>query len=97
MDRLTEPLRHCIKDKDPYVRKTAAMCVAKIYTADPRRAEKVGFVEMLRNLLLDSNTTVVANAVAALTEIGDRPDGIIFKLNLQVANKLLTALGESSE
>lgn len=97
MERLTEPLRHCIKDKDPYVRKTAAMCVAKIYTADPRRAEKAGFVEMLRNLLLDSNATVVANAVAALTEIGDRPDGIIFKLNLQVANKLLTALGESSE
>ncbi|KAI0709116.1 Adaptor protein complex beta subunit [Earliella scabrosa] len=97
IDALTEQLRHCLKDRDPYVRKTAAICVAKLYTADPRKAEKGGFVEMLRDLLLDSNATVVANAVAALSEIGDRQDGVIFKLNLTVANKLLTALGESSE
>ncbi|KAJ3537385.1 hypothetical protein NM688_g6700 [Phlebia brevispora] len=97
IDSLTEPLRHCLKDKDPYVRKTAAICVAKLYTADPRKAEKSGFVEMLRDLLLDPNATVVSNAVAALSEIGDRQDGVIFKLNLTVANKLLAALGESSE
>ncbi|THH32130.1 hypothetical protein EUX98_g2073 [Antrodiella citrinella] len=97
LESLTDQLRHCIKDRDPYVRKTAAICVAKLYTADPRRAEKNGFVEMLRDLLVDSNATVVANAVASLTEIGDRQDGVIFKLNLTIANKLLAALGESSE
>ncbi|KAI0637044.1 Adaptor protein complex beta subunit [Trametes polyzona] len=97
IEALTDQLRHCLKDRDPYVRKTAAICVAKLYAADPRKAEKGGFVEMLRDLLLDSNATVVANAVAALSEIGDRQDGVIFKLNLTVANKLLTALGESSE
>ncbi|KAF8959044.1 adaptin N terminal region-domain-containing protein [Flammula alnicola] len=96
-DALTENLRHCLKDRDAYVRKTAAICVAKLYSADPRRAEKGGFVEMLRDLMLDSNATVVANAVAALSEIGDRQDGVIFKLNLTTANKLLAALGESSE
>ncbi|KAK7014902.1 AP complex subunit beta [Favolaschia claudopus] len=96
-DALNENLRHCLKDRDPYVRKTAAICVAKLYAADPRRAEKGGFVEMLRDLMLDSNATVVANAVAALSEIGDRQDGVIFKLNLATANKLLAALGESSE
>ncbi|EIW60455.1 Adaptor protein complex beta subunit [Trametes versicolor FP-101664 SS1] len=97
IESLTDQLRHCLKDRDPYVRKTAAICVAKLYAADPRKAEKGGFVEMLRDLLLDANATVVANAVAALSEIGDRQDGVIFKLNLTVANKLLTALGESSE
>ncbi|KAL4248120.1 AP complex subunit beta [Abortiporus biennis] len=97
IDALTEQLRHCLKDRDPYVRKTAAICVAKLYTADPRKAEKGGFVEMLRDLLVDSNATVVSNAVAALSEIGDRQDGVIFKLNLTIANKLLSALGESSE
>lgn len=96
-DALSENLRHCLKDRDAYVRKTAAICVAKLYSADPRRAEKGGFVEMLRDLMLDSNATVVANAVAALSEIGDRQDGVIFKLNLATANKLLAALGESSE
>lgn len=97
MDGLSENLRHCLKDRDAYVRKTAALCVVKMYNADPRRAEKAGFVEMLRDLMLDSNATVVANAVAALSEIGDRQDGVIFKLNLITANKLLAALGESSE
>jgi AP-2 complex subunit beta-1 len=94
---LSEQLRHCLKDRDPYVRKTAAICVAKLYAADPRRAEKGGFVEQLRDLLADANATVVSNAVAALSEIGDRFDGVTFKLNVTIANKLLTALGESSE
>ncbi|KAF7967685.1 hypothetical protein HWV62_17583 [Athelia sp. TMB] len=96
-EALSDQLRHCLKDRDPYVRKTAAICVVKVYNADPRRAEKNGFVEMLRDLMLDPNATVVSNAVAALSEIGDRQDGVIFKLNLTIANKLLTALGESSE
>ena len=97
IEPLTEQLRHSLKNRDPYVRETAAICVATLYAADARKAEKGGFVEMLRDLLLDSNATVVSNAVAALSEIGDRQDGVIFRLNLTVANKLLTALGESSE
>lgn len=97
IEALSDQLRHCIKDRDPYVRKTAAISVAKIYAADPRKVERAGFVEMLRDMMLDSNATVVANAVAALSEIGDRQDGIIFRLNLTLANKLVAALGESSE
>jgi len=96
-EAMTEQLRHCLKDKDPYVRKTAAICVAKLYAAEPRKAERGGFVETLRDLLADPNATVVSNAVAALSEIGDRQDGVTFKLNFHVANKLLAALGESSE
>lgn len=96
-EAMTEQLRHCLKDKDPYVRKTAAICVAKLYATEPRKAERGGFVEMLRDLLVDPNPTVVSNAVAALSEIGDKNDGVTFKLNFHVANKLLTALGESSE
>ncbi|EJD06010.1 Adaptor protein complex beta subunit [Fomitiporia mediterranea MF3/22] len=96
-EAMTDPLRHALKDRDPYVRKTAAICVAKVYTADPRRSERAGFVEMLRDLMLDTNATVVANAVAALVEISERHDGVAFRVNFTVANKLLTALQESSE
>ncbi|KLO06725.1 Adaptor protein complex beta subunit [Schizopora paradoxa] len=96
-ESLTDPLRHALKDRDPYVRKTAAICVAKVYMADPRRTERAGFVEMLRDLMLDANATVVSNAVAALVEISERHDGVAFKVNYTVANKLLVALGESSE
>lgn len=28
---LVEPLRRCCTDVDPYVRKTAALCIAKLY------------------------------------------------------------------
>ncbi|KAJ3485671.1 hypothetical protein NLI96_g4792 [Meripilus lineatus] len=97
VESLTEQLRHCLKDRDPYVRKTAAICVAKLYAADPRKAEKGGFVQTLHSLLSDPNATVVSNAVAALTEIADRPDGVAFQLDLGKANRLLAALGESSE
>ena len=62
--------------------------------ARPRGA---AFVELLRHLLVDSNAMVVANAVAALCEFADQPDGVMFKLNLAVANKLIAAPGEISE
>jgi AP-2 complex subunit beta-1 len=97
MSALREPLRHCLRDSDPYVRKTAAICVAKLFMHDPRLVDKEGFIPMLRDLLADSNPTVVANAVAALTEISDRSDDITLKLNVTVANKLINALGECSE
>ena len=32
---LCEPLRNCLKDEDPYVRKTAAVTVAKLYDISP--------------------------------------------------------------
>ena len=59
------------QDDDPYVRKTAAICVAKLYDLAPDAVADRGFLDSLRDLLGDANPMVVANAVAALTEIGD--------------------------
>jgi len=50
-----------------------------------------------RDLLADSNPTVVASAVAALVEISERSDDIMLRLNVTVAGKLVAALGECSE
>lgn len=97
VEALFDPLRHCLKDKDPYVRKTAAICVAKLYVHDPKTIERHGYVNMLRDLLADANPTVVANAVAALTELSERSDTITWRLNFTVANKLMLALEQSSE
>ena len=97
IENLVDPLRHSLKDADPYVRKTAAICVAKLYMHDQRTVEKHHFIDMLRDLLADSNPTVVANAVAALSEIAERSDDITFRLNLPVATKLTAALAECSE
>ncbi|CAG8481907.1 10868_t:CDS:10 [Acaulospora morrowiae] len=77
VDALVDPLRHCLRDQDPYVRKTAAITVAKLYMHDKE--------------------LVVANAVAALTEISERSDNISLKLNMTISNKLVAALNECSE
>ena len=55
---LCEPLRKCLKDEDPYVRKTAAVCVAKLYDINAQLVEDQGFLDMLRDLLSDSNPMV---------------------------------------
>jgi AP-2 complex subunit beta-1 len=94
---LVDPLRHSLKDADPYVRKTGAICVAKLYFADSRLVERERFVESLRELLKDGNPTVIANAVAALSEISDRSDAIVFKVGFSMASKLVAALPECSE
>jgi len=94
---LAEPLRHSLKDSDPYVRKTAAICVAKIYLVDHRMVERERFIDNLKDLLKDGNPTVVANAVAALTEIAERSDSIVLKFPFTLALKLVAALENCSE
>ncbi|CAO1627614.1 unnamed protein product [Sympodiomycopsis kandeliae] len=97
LSALIDPLRHSLKDSDPYVRKTAAICVAKLYMHDKKLVEKQGFIASLRDLLADANPTVVANAVASLGEISERSENIQLKLNLTIASKLVSALPECSE
>ena len=60
---LLEPLRKCCQDEDPYVRKTAAICVAKCYQISAEVVEEQGLIELLKDMLADKNPTVVANAV----------------------------------
>ncbi|KAL4003750.1 Adaptin N terminal region family protein [Acanthocheilonema viteae] len=92
---LCEPLRKCMKDEDPYVRKTAAVCVAKLHDINASLVEDQGFVDLLNDLLSDSNPMVVANAVAALAEINE--SHVLIEINSQTINKLLTALNECTE
>ncbi|KAI8804042.1 vesicle-mediated transport-related protein [Cladochytrium replicatum] len=97
LDCLCGPLRNCLDDRAPYVAKTAAIAVAKLYMYDRVLVENEGFLDQLRFLLNHDNSTVVANAVAALLEISDRSDKVDLVLEVDVANRLLTAMNESSE
>ncbi|GFS54184.1 hypothetical protein TNIN_165961 [Trichonephila inaurata madagascariensis] len=96
---LCEPLRKCLKDEDPYVRKTAAVSVAKLHDINAQLVEDQGFLDQLRDLLSDSNPMVVANAVAALSEINEASSSgqPLIDMNAQTINKLLTALNECTE
>eukprot|EP00037_Helgoeca_nana_P017840 m.169740 g.169740 ORF g.169740 m.169740 type:complete len:885 (+) comp24173_c0_seq1:4038-6692(+) len=95
---LCDPLRKCLKDDDPYVRKTAAVCVAKLYDIDQTLVLEQGFIESLQDLLSDANPMVVANAVAALSEMHEcDPSAKLFDMNPGTVSKLLTALNECTE
>ena len=99
VDRITEylcdPLERCLKDQDPYVRKTAAVCVAKLYDINAELVKDRGFLETLLSLVGDANPMVVANAVAALSEIYDGQDATF--LDQGSLTKLLRALNECTE
>lgn len=94
---LLEPLRRSCQDADPYVRKTATMCVAKLYDINPELVEDQGFLEILRDMLGDANPMVVANAVASLCEISTSARQNFLKLDEDVISRLLPALNQCSE
>jgi vesicle coat complex subunit len=67
LEFLIEPLKDTMKDEDPYVRKTSALCVAKINDISPETAD--GFIPKLLDMISDGNGMVVSNAIAAITDI----------------------------
>ncbi|KAK2465515.1 hypothetical protein APHAL10511_002407 [Amanita phalloides] len=107
IDYLCDPLQKCLKDENPYVRKTAALCVAKLYDLKPELVLENGFLNQLNEMIADSNPMVVANTVAALTDIhisatSQQPsispsDPGYFVITSTILNKLLIALNECSE
>ena len=58
IDYLCDPLQKCLRDENPYVRKTAALCVAKLYDLKPDLVLDNGFLEQLQEMVGDSNPMV---------------------------------------
>eukprot|EP00904_Undaria_pinnatifida_P012779 jgi/Undpi1/8631/HiC_scaffold_25.g11096.m1 len=96
---LCEPLRKALRDEARRRRdaRTAAVCVAKLYDINAELVEDQGFLQILRDLICDPNPTVVANAVAALSEIGDTSGQDVMEIDTSVLQKLLAALNECTE
>lgn len=98
VDYLSIPLNKTLADPDPYVRKTAVLAVAKMFDINPSLCEAHGYISTLRNIVTtDANPMVVANAVAALTEMNEDSNGTVFQLNQATLNKLLTVLNDANE
>lgn len=97
-DYLMDPLKASLVDKDPYVRKTAALCVAKLYDLNPSIAIDNGLITILQDMLSDSNPMVISNAVTALAEISEnQTHAHIFSVNRSILHKLLAAINECTE
>lgn len=98
VDYMEDPLRKTLRDESPYVRKTAAICVAKLFDLNPTMCLENGFLEILQELVGDSNPMVVANAVTALAEIDETaPQTKALRVTPGTLKKMLTALNECTE
>ena len=95
---MEEPLRKTLKDESPYVRKTAAICVAKLFDLNPSMCLENGFLETLQELIGDPNPMVVANSVTALVEINQAaPETNALQISSNTLKKMLMALNECTE
>lgn len=93
-----ESLKNGLQDYDPYVKKTAAIAVAKLYSISPKLVVDQDLVKTLQGLLQDGNAFVVANACASLLEISNHAGKNYLKLGkTQTLHKVLTAVNESNE
>ncbi len=98
VDYMEEPLRKTLRDESPYVRKTAAICVAKLFDLNPTMCIENGFLETLQDMIGDPNPMVVANSVQALAEIAETaPETRALVISPATLKKLLMALNECTE
>ncbi|KAK3689405.1 adaptin N terminal region-domain-containing protein [Podospora appendiculata] len=98
VDYMEEPLRKTLRDESPYVRKTAAICVAKLFDLNPTMCIENGFLETLQELIGDPNPMVVANSVQALAEITETaPETKALVITPATLKKLMMALNECTE
>jgi AP-1 complex subunit beta-1 len=98
IDYMEEPLRKTLRDESPYVRKTAAICVAKLFDLNPQMCLENGFLETLQEMIGDPNPMVVANSVTALVEINEAaPETKALRVTSATLKKMLMALNECTE
>ena len=97
MEGTIQPLKKLMADNDPYVRKTAAFCVAKMYDHDKALIERSDLIDRLNRMLKDENPTVVASALAALMDIWERSENIKLTIDYASASKIVSILPDCTE
>jgi vesicle coat complex subunit len=83
LDHLCDPLKDSMRDEDPYVRKTSAVCVAKLYEINPKRVEELELIDGLKQMINDGNSMVVSNACAAIMDI-EQNKGQVVKMTIGI-------------
>ena len=96
-EHMIVPLKKCLKDDNPYVRKTAAFGVAKLYDVIPEAVENANLFSDLLKLLSDDNPMVISNTTATIFEINERRTILILKLNSNTIAPILSAISSCSE
>jgi AP-2 complex subunit beta-1 len=97
VEAIFQPLKRLMQDNDPYVRKTAAFCVAKLYEHDKKMVENSDLIDRLNRMLKDENPTVVSSVLASLVDIWGRSESISLTIDYVSASKLVSILADCSE
>lgn len=97
VESTVQPLKRLMSDPDPYVRKTSAFCVAKLYDHDKRLVEISDLIDRLNRMLKDENPTVIASALAALMDIWERSESIKLTIDYASASKIVSIMPDCSE
>lgn len=90
-----QPLRQRLNDNSSYVRKTAVIGVAKLFSRHPEAVRGSDLVDVLYNMLRDKDASVVANVIQSLNEILVDEGGMV--VNTQIVMHLLNRLAEFNE
>lgn len=91
------PLKKLMDDSDPYVRKTSAIVVSKLYDHDKRLVETSDLIERLNRMLKDENPTVIASALSALSDIWERSENIKLTIDYASASQIVSILPDCNE
>ena len=96
-ENLVIPLKKRFDDESPYVRKTVALAVAKLYSIIPDTVENAGLFDLLIRMLEDENPMVVSNTTAAILEINQLRDEPVFAFHGKSVTPIVNAIVNSNE
>ncbi|KAL1657478.1 AP-1 complex subunit beta-1, partial [Schizophyllum commune] len=85
-DYLCDPLYKCLRDENPYVRKTAALCIVKLYDLKP---------ELVLGVV--ANTVAALHIAATSQPSTSSSEAALFPITSTILHKMLNALNECSE
>ncbi|CAD2213308.1 AP-1 complex subunit beta-1 [Angomonas deanei] len=91
-----EPLRRAVVDSDPYVRKTAAIGLGKLFHHNMDLFYDQKFANELIKLLKDPNPSVSGNAAAIVAEVNDYGP-LVIEMKVEWMNRMLLQLAECNE
>jgi len=94
---LISTLKLAVKDEDSYVRKTAALCLMKLFEFQPEIMEEQGMMQQLDQLVNDGNAMVVSNALVVQMMISVSKGVNVMNLTPKVVQKMLIAINECNE
>jgi len=80
-------LKEAVSDMSPYVRKTAANAIPKLYSMDPEQKEAL--IEIIEKLLHDKTTLVAGSTVIAFEEVCPERIDLIHKNYRKLCNMLI--------